>query len=423
MIVCMSTPFPLYSQTPKLLRNPLLRSLLRLPHLVRPPRVDMLYQPPLRQETAWEWHQRHPESSNYRLVAPSFRGRLKPCPLDHPEANQHPEWQMTDYEVPATFTIEIPYARVISKRGAVTTHDGTLLSDLSREFRRQGAPHSLIAEPPAEFQKPKRLRGLYALIASHGNCTYHWLFSTLTRIEVLRRAGYDLDQFDGFLARKPKFEAHTVLLEKAGVPLEKVRWCTTNSNIEAERLVIPSYPCNETRQNQPFVYPFLESLAGNQTISPRLRLYISREDSRLPHRRVVNEKELVALLQSYGFMKVTLTGLDVEEQVQLFASAEVIVAPHGGGLSNLVFTRPPAKVIEIFAPDYLKLSMRTICQDKGLTYIPFMGEHVFSSSEAILGQDIRVDIPRFETTLQNLLAQPSATHVAQESKTLFSALA
>ena len=332
---------------------------------------------------------------------------------------------MTDYEVPATFAIEIPYGRVISKRGAVVTHDGTLLIDLSREFGRSGMLHSLIAAPPSGLQKPKRLKGCYALIASHGNCTYHWLFSTLTRIEVLRKAGYDLNQFDGFLARKPKFESHTVLLEKAGVPLHKIRWCTTNSNIEAERLVVPSYPCNETRQNQPFVYPFLESLAGNQgtPTSPRLRLYISRDDCKAPHRHVVNESELVTLLERYGFRKVTLTGLDAGEQARLFASAEMVVAPHGGGLSNLVFAKAPAKVVEIFAPDYLKLSMRTICQDKGLSYVAFLGEQVFSSHEAILGQNIRVDIPRFERVLQKILAQPSTPHVAQESETFSPALA
>lgn len=400
---------PLYSKTRRRLQNNFIRFLLGLPRMGPPPPSEKsLYLLPSRQETSIEWHRRHARYSEYRLVAPDFCGTLSPCPLNNPEVEKEPLWQIRDYEVPASFTLDIPYGRVLSNRGVVVTHDRSLLIDFSRECGKKKEYHSIFSKPPEFSQKPKRFRGHWAVIASHGNCTYHWLLSTLTRIEVLRRAGYNLNEFNGFLARKPKYAAHLIFLEKAGIPLKKIRWCTANTNIEAERLIIPSFSCNETRQNQPFIYPFLESLVGDDFAPParRLRLYISREDTLAPHRRIVNEGEVIALLQTYGFTKVTLAELNAMEQARLFASAEMVVAPHGGGLANLVFTRPPAKVLEIFGPDYLKLSVRSICQDKGLAYKAFIGEHVFSSAKAVLGHDIRVDLPGLQKALEELFDLP-----------------
>ena len=45
--------------------------------------------------------------------------------------------------------------------------------------------------------------------------------------------------------------------------------------------------------------------------------------------------------------------MPVREQIDRFAAAEVIVAPHGAALANLVFARPGVRVLELFAPDYV----------------------------------------------------------------------
>ena len=38
------------------------------------------------------------------------------------------------------------------------------------------------------------------------------------------------------------------------------------------------------------------------------------------------------------------------EQVDAFAAAQVVVAPHGAALGNLVFCPPGVRVLELFAP-------------------------------------------------------------------------
>jgi capsular polysaccharide biosynthesis protein len=77
------------------------------------------------------------------------------------------------------------------------------------------------------------------------------------------------------------------------------------------------------------------------------RIYISRNDSTtgLPRRRVGNEEEILPLLEKYGFSWHLLSKYTAEEQIKLFASASVVVAPHGAGLVNMAFAPPSTPVI------------------------------------------------------------------------------
>jgi capsular polysaccharide biosynthesis protein len=87
------------------------------------------------------------------------------------------------------------------------------------------------------------------------------------------------------------------------------------------------------------------------SISGGDRIYITRQNA--TNRRIINEREVRDLLSQFGFQCVALESLSVMEQAALLAKAEVIVAPHGGGLTNTVFCQPGTKVIEIFSPQYV----------------------------------------------------------------------
>jgi capsular polysaccharide biosynthesis protein len=80
-----------------------------------------------------------------------------------------------------------------------------------------------------------------------------------------------------------------------------------------------------------------------------LRLYLTRREYA---RRVTNEDEIVSLLRPLGFDVVDPGALSLNEQIAMFADAEVVISPHGGALTNVVFGRDAA-VIEIFDPDYI----------------------------------------------------------------------
>jgi len=100
--------------------------------------------------------------------------------------------------------------------------------------------------------------------------------------------------------------------------------------------------------------------------SQQKRFYISREDA--SKRRVLQEYKFIPLLKAQGFEIVTLTGLSLLDQITLFRSASTIIAPHGAGLTNLIYCEPNTTVIEFLPnknPVYCYASM---CSDLNLIY-------------------------------------------------------
>jgi capsular polysaccharide biosynthesis protein len=75
------------------------------------------------------------------------------------------------------------------------------------------------------------------------------------------------------------------------------------------------------------------------------RIYISR--AKAGSRRVGNEGELADLLKQHEIMLVSLEGKSLPFQIQLFSHAKRILAPHGAGLTNMVWASPGCTVIEL----------------------------------------------------------------------------
>jgi hypothetical protein len=78
------------------------------------------------------------------------------------------------------------------------------------------------------------------------------------------------------------------------------------------------------------------------------RIYISRGDT--PLRRIANEAELFHQLESLGFIEVKLGSLPILEQIKLMRGADVIVAPHGMGLTHIAFHEGRPLIVELHNP-------------------------------------------------------------------------
>lgn len=96
------------------------------------------------------------------------------------------------------------------------------------------------------------------------------------------------------------------------------------------------------------------------------RIYISRMDS--DQRRLVNEPAVIDTVRRAGFEVVTLTGMDVAAQVRLFSAASRVIAPHGAGLTNLLFCRAGTKVLELHMDGYVQWAFRRLAGLAGLHY-------------------------------------------------------
>jgi tetratricopeptide (TPR) repeat protein len=267
-----------------------------------------------------------------------------------------------EIRLPDTFVATVPQGRSWLSAGqsssAILTATNELLGDLSPEFplltpghpNKHPANHSIFRQqlPPVQA-----IAGQVAVIAGLTSDLYfHWMFDVLPRIDILQRSGINLESINYFLvnANLP-FQQET--LQRCGIPSAKILDPARYCHIQADQLIVPSYPSSPAWMTQRVCH-WLQSLLLNesqQNLKRRDRFYITRQQA--SNRRLINESEVVPWLQAIGFRAVALETLTVQEQAELLASAEVVISVHGGGLTNLTFCQPGTKVIEIFSPNFV----------------------------------------------------------------------
>tara|TARA_R110002073_G_scaffold300799_4_gene468152 strand:+ start:1731 stop:2888 length:1158 start_codon:yes stop_codon:yes gene_type:complete len=96
------------------------------------------------------------------------------------------------------------------------------------------------------------------------------------------------------------------------------------------------------------------------------KIYLSRTDT--TRRRMLNEPELIRRLQALGVKPVLMSQLSGPDQLGAIYNADMIIAPHGGALLNLIAARKGTRVIELFTPERGTLAFAGIALALGLKY-------------------------------------------------------
>jgi capsular polysaccharide biosynthesis protein len=99
---------------------------------------------------------------------------------------------------------------------------------------------------------------------------------------------------------------------------------------------------------------------------------VSRGDAKI--RFVSNESQLADVLSKFGFEPVVMSDYSLPEQIKIFRDADFIIGPHGAALSNLVFSKPGASVIEFFSRGHIAPCFNRISTIRGLKYGFLVGE-------------------------------------------------
>ena len=113
---------------------------------------------------------------------------------------------------------------------------------------------------------------------------------------------------------------------------------------ELETFVLPSHV--SSRANAffpPEYYEFIRSktfakLGLRKREHATGRYYISRNRAR--HRRILNEPELLAVIEPFGFEMIFIEDYTFARQVELFQGAETIISPHGAALGGIIYSDP-----------------------------------------------------------------------------------
>ena len=293
---------------------------------------------------------------------------------------------------------------------AVITSNNYLVSDASIHMRVD--PNNPKKHPVfhQDIQPPTYLDKTVAVLsAAGGNTFFHWLVDALPRYDILRRSPDWFQDIDYFIVNNLAQPFQRDSLNNLNIPSEKLITAADYPHLQAKRLLVPSFVRHQTCNIGNWAFDFLRQELVPQTIrdlddsDKTRRLYISR--NKASSRRLLNEDIILANLQKKGFERVFLEDYSLTEQIELFATANCIIAPHGAGLTNLVFCPKHTKVLEIYSPNYVSVSYWNICNQVGLDYYYLFGTgqrpQPFEDPHLRL-EDIHVEVSEFEAILKQM---------------------
>lgn len=178
-----------------------------------------------------------------------------------------------------------------------------------------------------------------------GSNLCHWLLTALPKLGVIRMMGLEADRIViNSLECKFVQESMSIL----GIDPRKIVELSKNPKVKAENLILSS-PIGHGVNADKNTCRILRTLFKDQIKSGKRRIYVARGGKR----KILNESEVLSILLPYGFEVIRSESLSFKDQIETFSQSEIVVAPHGAGLTNIVFCNPHTKVLEILPPTYI----------------------------------------------------------------------
>lgn len=294
-------------------------------------------------------------------------------------------------DVPARSTLEISGGIVAGDFAAVVAPGKVLDYATSGYFGiRSWREHPVFLSPT--IGEVEDVAGTVLSLAARGSSVnyYHFLYDSLARVGVFEESmpGTQVDAI--LVPHQSGYQRQLLQLGGVAGPFVQPR---AGVAVRAERLLVPSTP-NHALDAPRFVVDWLRERLPptGRTDTPR-RLFVTRGD-KPGTRRYVQEPELRPWLEDNGFAVIDPGTLSVQEQIDHFAGAEVVVGPHGAGLTNITFCRPGTTVLELFAPSYVHLGLRNIAEAiDGVDYRYLVGAGSHPVGKPMLGVYDDVSIP------------------------------
>jgi hypothetical protein len=279
---------------------------------------------------------------------------------------------LTPFTLPPLYYVEAPQAHLVSLVGVVRPFQ--ILHETTPFLRLEGLRALRLAcraHLPASARVPGILCSLVDFRGWRGY--FHWFLDFLPRVLAAEHHSRNTAAPVKFLVPASLTSWQAESLARLKIP-DDARIAhdpsAGRSNILAQVLLAASSHRHQHCNGAPF-----DAISPLTVRELRQRLHRSTDDSlarELPRkvfvsrrgansRRISNESEVSAYLESKGFASIQLEKLSLAEQIVLFRHATHVIALHGAGLTNLIHADRCA-VLELFPsghgirPDYYQLA-------------------------------------------------------------------
>lgn len=253
------------------------------------------------------------------------------------------------------------------------------------------------------------LRKTYILITDEWSKNYcHWLWESLSKLIKLKK------EFPKAVLLLPKsyLEIDFVVksLEAFGFNQNNIKTIPEKSHLRVKNLAF--IPCiNITSSGY---YDFLKPKEVCKIVTSHYleklktnfgeRIYISRSNPKKnTTRQISNEQELTAMLSTHGFKTVYMENFSFLEQISIMNFAKYIIAPHGAGIANTMFSKPESYLLELVNIDWQKTCFAEIAEKMAINYYRIDCYSLSGAEKNLEFRDVTVDILELEEKLIKIL--------------------
>ncbi|MFK7161404.1 glycosyltransferase family 61 protein [Marinospirillum sp. MEB164] len=287
-----------------------------------------------------------------------FLGRLNGIALNPAEQKEHP-------------LICLEHATAVGVSGAIVDASSKLVGCYSANramLDRLGSleKHKLLSRYNLIWKRFSKGRLAVATATSADHNYFHWMLDLVPRLIDLQRSRELWDQVLISYAKDIlPFQQET--LDLLGVDQDRRIRATRRQCWTAACLVVPALPDSFAKVQPQVVMQVRQAFARLlKKVEGFEKILICRQKGH--PRSFSNHDEVVDFFESLGYKKIYLEDYSVAEQAAIFYSAQKVVAVHGAGLTNLVFSHPEQAVVEIFGEDYQPRCFEEIATILGLNY-------------------------------------------------------
>lgn len=223
----------------------------------------------------------------------------------------------------------------------------------------------------------------------HANNYFHWLTDIVGDFWFLRQMGFDQNDIDFYVFAGGEKKWQKEIIEILGIKSNKILRIKSMGRKKNLDLVIPYRNKNADIIPSWMAMALREEIMYKNIIGTNNRkIYLSRGDAK--RRRVINEENVAQKLKNIGYEIWTLDGLSLREQQELFASSQIMVAPHGAALTNILWCSKGATVVDIFPESKATSCFNVLAMQLDLNYIPIWSKTKKGKMESSNWDDIEI---------------------------------
>tara|TARA_Y100000992_G_scaffold71966_1_gene45199 strand:+ start:3607 stop:4710 length:1104 start_codon:yes stop_codon:yes gene_type:complete len=308
---------------------------------------------------------------------------------------------------------EIPNARIYTDlvEHVAIIKDNYILPDISYQQingeLKNTSFNKVIKDGTTRIKKKFKGNLLSLVQGASGNNYFHFLFDIIVKIKLVETK-YLLNEINYFYI-PGKFDWQKKILSTLEIKESQLVDSRRYRHITADKIIALDHPWynkgkvqDEISNIPDWIIFYLRDkfLKFSKKFDCADKIFIDRSDSNFNHCKLINNQEIIDFLRKNGFESYQTSKLDFFEQIYLFSNAKIIIGPHGAAFSNIIFSKPGLKLIELMPKDHPSIKCEKISNLLKFDYKRIKLDREINDN---VNGDIKIQISELNKILESIL--------------------